>query len=238
MTDDVRILLGPFSNEPFASGLYGLLRTAGDFRTISFIGSTEIAQIPQDDQPSILITEGDDPRAYRFLLEANEHVALVLLNPDGAQALLGLSNPGWSNLYQVIRAAAEMIGGSSAVEARIKLIDPISLAATAFARQRWDAGYQPLVDWLNLALARPLLAQAEDQADHGVPGWSVAPREALRLLDGEIDHLLLRLRRRHLGEEVGRVAQLLGVAQHLHDETVAEGGDGDQPFATADGHLG
>jgi hypothetical protein len=57
-------------------------------------------------------------------------------------------------------------------------------------------------------------------------------------LGSKIHHLLVRLRLRDLAEIVVSIAQFVSVAQHDHDQPVIQRCDCEQPFASADRHLG
>jgi hypothetical protein len=173
----VKVILGPFSSEPFALGLRALLIDSGDFDVVSI---EDLGGLRED---AILIIEGTDPTECRTYLDTSVIRFVVLFDPVGARAFVGLDNPDWRRLTVVIKAAAgEMsMRPSAATHERVRVVDPRRLSQSG-AYGVDSADLAPLTAWLELSLGLSLLRRLGRDAA-GVPGWSIAPREALEMLD-------------------------------------------------------
>jgi hypothetical protein len=179
----VTAILGPFSSEPFALGLRTLLVESGDFDVISVDDPTAIGRDIAEGNPSILITEGTDPAVCQTYLELSVVRSVVLFDPVGARAFVGLENPDWQQLADVVKAAVGKIWTNppAAMQDRICVIDPRTLSSVA-AHGADSAALEPLIEWLELSLGLSLIRRVGQDAT-GVPGWSIAPREAFELLN-------------------------------------------------------
>ena len=173
----VLAIVGPFSSEPFALGLRALLIDSGDFEVITVDDPAILRPDVAVGHPAILIVEGADPEACRDYL--NEHFvrSVVLFDPIGARAFIGLENPDWRGLAEVLRVAARDTGAAAG---RVRVVDPRTLPA--FDIHVADAAALfPLTEWLELSFGRALLRRAGHDTP-GVPGWSIAASDALKML--------------------------------------------------------
>ena len=95
--------LGPFSSEPFAEGLWTLLHVTDGLDVVSL--DDRLGRVTGNRRPctAILILEGSDPASCGTFLEASSAHAVVLIDSEGARAFVGLDNPDWRQLVDVIR---------------------------------------------------------------------------------------------------------------------------------------
>jgi hypothetical protein len=181
-TRRVTVKLGPFSSEPFAHGLRNLLRQSEDLDVVQLDDPLQVESEAVADAPSILILEGDDPAGCRTFLEASKAHAVVLIDSEGARAFVGLDNPDWRQLVAVIRAVSAQVTVSDPAAARDRahVID-LRRLPSAPTQGADSMALAPLSEWLKLSLGLCLMRRTgHDLA--GVPGWSVAPQEALQSL--------------------------------------------------------
>ncbi len=158
-------------------GLRALLIDSGDFDVISVDDPAVIGREVTVGHPSILIVEGADPAACQAYLDEPFIRSVVLFDPVGAQAFIGLENPNWRQLVEVLRVAARDWGAAAE---RVRLVDPQALPSVD-AREADSVTLGPLTEWLELSLGRALLRRTSRDAP-GVAGWSIAPAEAFELL--------------------------------------------------------
>jgi hypothetical protein len=176
------VILGSFSSEAFANGLRALLTETGEFDVIAVEDPSDLQRTAELDRSSILIAEGVDPAECSAFLETATSGSVLLFDPVGARAFVGLSNPDWRQLVDVIRAIVSVRSGSDSVEAkdRVRIIDPLRLVLDELGD--WVATttgeLDPLIEWLNLGLGLALLRRT-GPTDRGIPGWSVSAQDAL-----------------------------------------------------------
>ena len=178
----VTVKLGPFSSEPFAQGLRNLLKQTEELDVVLLDDPQRFDRQVPGDAPSILILEGSDPAGCRTFLEASRAHAVVLIDSEGARAFVGLDNPDWRLLVDVIKAVSAQVTVSDPAAAgdRAHVID-LRRLPPAGAQGADSVALAPLGEWLQLSLGLCLMRRAGH--DHaGIPGWSVAPREALESL--------------------------------------------------------
>ena len=172
----VLAIVGPFSSEPFALGLRALLIDSGDFDVVT-VDDPVVLTHDVAGHPAILIAEGADPAACQDYLDEHLVRSVVLFDPIGARAFIGLENPDWRGLAEVLRVAAR---DTRAATDRVRVVDPRTLPAVE--AQNADAAVLfPLTEWLELSLGQALQRRASRDTP-GVPGWSVAVSEALEML--------------------------------------------------------
>jgi hypothetical protein len=107
------IILGPFASEPFAQGLRSLLVGIDNFDVVSvdsLDGDIEI------NTASILIVEGTDPAECNNYLDELAVRSVVLFDPRDARAFVGLENPNWRQLAQVVRSLAGRVWADQPVD--------------------------------------------------------------------------------------------------------------------------
>jgi AAA+ superfamily predicted ATPase len=173
----VLAIVGPFTSEPFALGLRALLKDSGDFDVITVDDPIVLGPDVAVGNPAILIVEGADPAACQDYLNTHFLRSVVLFDPIGARAFIGLENPDWKGIGDILRVAARDTGAPAE---RIRVVDPRTLPA--FDAQIADAAVLfPLTEWLELSLGRALLRRAGHDTP-GVPGWSIAASDALKML--------------------------------------------------------
>jgi hypothetical protein len=164
-------------------GLRILLMESGDFDVITIDDPTGIGRDVTVGSPSILIIEGTDPALCRPYLEMPDIRSVVLFDPVGARAFVGLENPDWRQLADIVTGASGAIWADvpAAADDRICVVDARTLFPTG-AHGADSIALAPLFEWLKLSLGLSLLHRIGRDAP-GVPGWSIAPREAFELLD-------------------------------------------------------
>ncbi|GAA2756210.1 ATP-binding protein [Actinopolymorpha rutila] len=167
--------MGPFSSEPFALGLKAFLLGSGEFDVVSVDDPAVLDRHVVGGGAAILIIEGADPAACQDYLDEQHIRSVVLFDPVGARAFIGLENPDWRKLVEVLQAAAHDVTAE-----RVHVVDPWTLRP-ARSQDADAATLAPLTEWLELSLARALVRRTGHDAP-GVPGWSVAPAEALESL--------------------------------------------------------
>jgi hypothetical protein len=217
--EPVLVVLGPFTSEPFAAGLRQLLIQSGGFEVAEVEVETALGGVVQPDRPSLLLLEGDDPADCIPYLETSDNLSIVMLDPVGARAFVGLDNPNWERLVQVIAAAAgeTLAHGGDRARARVQLLDPHQLANEELAERR-RRSVEPVVEWLDLNLALHLQELGQQHESRGIPGWSVAPRDALELLGHGVD----RSSAEDLRDRLRVVDQALIIERATLPHTIAE----------------
>lgn len=176
------VVLGPFSSEPFALGLRSLLLDSGPFDVISVDDPSTIGQGEVPGGPAVLVLEGSDPTASRTYLRVRGVRSVVLFDPVGAQVFVGLDNPDWWQLADIIRVAAEelLTASDAGGPEPVRVIDPRWLGGSRVPGAD-SVALAPLTYWLTLGIGRSLVRRFGRDAP-GVPGWSVAPAEAFDAL--------------------------------------------------------
>ena len=178
----MKVLLGSFSSHPFAEGLRTLLSGTGEFTVVPF---DEAAAVPEEtglDDPSVLLVEGRDPEDCRRFLDVPAIRMVVLFDPLAARAFVGVDNPRWEELADLLKAVAgeATTSGHATRGDRIRVVDAGWFLSDR-ARGADSVALAPLTEWLELSLGRCLLRRGGPDVS-GVPGWSIAPSEALDLL--------------------------------------------------------
>ncbi|OLT00495.1 hypothetical protein BJF90_34860 [Pseudonocardia sp. CNS-004] len=154
-------------------GLNTLLADGGEFDVVSVADPEAIEHDVGAGRPSVLIVEGANPTACQNYLDRNPFIrSVVVFDPVGAHAFIGLTNPDWRRLAAIVRAAAQ--------ERRVRVVDPRDLHRSE-ADAAEAAAMAPLTEWLELSLGRALRRRLGRDLP-GVPGWSIAPDEAFELL--------------------------------------------------------
>jgi hypothetical protein len=181
------IIVGPFLSEPFAKGLRSLLAATGEFDVIG-VDDLRVLADAEIGGPSILIMEGTDPAACHTYLDLPAIRSVVLFDPVGARAFVGVDNPTWRELADVVRSVAREVWAnrSGAGNERVRFVDPRQLPPTdavgaVGVRGADSATLAPLARWVELSLGLCLTRRFGNDRP-GVPGWSVAPAEAFELL--------------------------------------------------------
>jgi hypothetical protein len=184
--EPVRVVLGPFASEPFAEGLRNLLTQSGGFEVIET--EAGLGEIVHPDRRSVMLLGGIDPADCLPYLETAENLAVVVLDPVGARAFVGLENPNWERLVRIISAVAieTTVHPGTPARGRVRLVDLQEMTNEELALQKRQS-VEPIVEWLDLNFALHLQALAQDDESRGIPGWSVAPRDALGLLGHDVD---------------------------------------------------
>ena len=194
------VLIGPFSSEPFAEGLRTLLTETGEFTVIPVDDPDRAIRASAIDDPSVLVMEGRDASACRRYLSEPAMRMVVLFDPVAAQAFVGVDNPRWEDLADVVRALAGEARTSEPLDDqdRILIIGAGPFSPTAEPTAGLDSSeIAPLERWLEAGLALRL-ARRLGEGGQGVPGWSVSPRDALEMLGvdsarPQVDELTARL---------------------------------------------
>ena len=128
-------IMGPFSSEPFALGLEALLLDSGDFDVVFVDDPAMWARDVAVDGSAILIVEGVDPAVCQRYLDERRVHSVVLFDPVGAQAFVGLENPDWQTLVEVLRAAARDVTAE-----QVHVVDPRALASPCRGETTRSAG--------------------------------------------------------------------------------------------------
>lgn len=198
---------GPFSSGPFAEGLRALLKKIVGFRVIAVDNTDSLSKVIIDD-PAILVMEGNDPALCRRFLTLDAVRMVVLIDPAAALTFVGVDNPRWTELANVVRAVVQDSeacppGGA---DDRVRVVD----AEWFTSNHRQDfpldrGGLESIMRWLELCLALRL-SHRGDNGNAGVPGWSVTSREAINLLLRDAPGELAELTPSDLNERL-RVAE-------------------------------
>jgi hypothetical protein len=177
--DKTTVVLGPFSNETFAEGLRVLLSRSANFRVLTVDDPASLVTGMEPDTVA-LVVEGTDPTTCRRYLTLKAVRRVVIIDLAAALAFVGMDNPRWEDLENVVRTAVADVDAPD--EDQVRVLD-----ATAFTTDRSDdvgtdhRDLDPLMRWIELCLVYRL-SQRYDDGSPGVPGWSVSAREALNML--------------------------------------------------------
>ncbi|YCQ26349.1 ATP-binding protein [Arthrobacter sp. Z4-13] len=137
--------------------------------------------------PAILVMEGNDPALCRRFLALDAVRMVVLIDPAAALTFVGVDNPRWTELANVVRAVVQDSEAClpGAADDRVRVVD----AEWFTSNHRQDfpldrGGLESIMRWLELCLALRL-SDRGDNGNSGVPGWSVTPCEAINMLLGD-----------------------------------------------------
>lgn len=220
----IRVIIGAFASPTFASGLEYLLSRPAEFDVVQLESMAQLQSALATTGPQVLILEGAEAEEYRGYLRRLDSLSVIVFDPSGERARVDLSKPSWQRLSRLIRAiAAETVVGSPP-ERRIRLVDPEELgrsprgapdqSATDEIARRID----PLVEWLDLAIAIRLLGSVDGGTrESSVPGWAVSAPDALRLLGaGVADASLQELRSRFESLDENLIKHKTSLPARLH----------------------
>lgn len=180
------VVLGPFSNEPLAQGLHALLSRSGNFRviTVDNLDNLDIILAGLGAEPATMIMEGNDPSICRRYLERDFVRTVVLIDTAAALAFVGVDNPRWEELADVVRAVVNdaETRWPEHEDDRVRIVGTEMLVPDGCHRGHAEGdGLEPLMEWLELCLAWRLSQRGVDVGP-GVLGWSVTPHQALGML--------------------------------------------------------
>ncbi|WP_052133071.1 ATP-binding protein [Kocuria rosea] len=183
MAQRTRVFLGSFTNERFTEALRTRLRDTGEFDVVP-VGKSGTLSTDAGDEPSVLLAEGHNPSLCRPYLDRSVSRTVLLVDPAATSAFGALNDHRWAKLVDVVRTLAEKVCAGELLDApdRVRVLDTGFLTPAADPKGGADsADLEPLLRWLDVALALPL-ARRGDDGRSGVVGWSVAPHEAFEML--------------------------------------------------------
>jgi len=152
------LIVGPFSSPSFAVGLQELLADDFDLEVLAAPNALAAVRDRAAIGQVVVIIEGVDPAECRTYLAESACRCVVLFDPVGAKAFVGMDNPDWHRLADVIRAATDgaITDAAAVAEGRVHLVDLSRLVddnGTEPDRGLAAGSLDPLVDWIELSLA-------------------------------------------------------------------------------------
>lgn len=184
MARRMRVFLGSFSSERFGEALLTRLRDTGEFDVVP-VGKPGTLSTAAGDEPSVLLAEGSNPSLCRPYLDRSGSRTVLLVDPAATSAFEALNGRRWAKLVDIVRMLAEKVCAGELLDAqdRVRVIDTGLLTRAGDGQGgAGSADLEPLLRWLDVALALPL-ARRGDDGRPGVVGWSVTPHEAFEMLD-------------------------------------------------------